>query len=63
LRGFGFGGGEVESVQFEKEDSDDEPGELICVDERMVFNYASGIGGGRFDYVGGRDLLAWTRLG
>ena len=63
LRGFGFGGGEVEAIQFQKQNSDDKAGTLISIEEGMVLDDARRVGGGHLDYVGRRirELLAGTR--
>jgi len=60
LSGFGFRGGEVESIQLQKQDSDDKTGALISVDEWMVLDDACGVSSGYLDYVGGRNHLTWT---
>jgi len=52
LRGFGFGGGEVEAVYFEKQNSDHKAGALISVNEGMVLDDACGVCGRHVDYVG-----------
>ena len=52
LCGFGFGGGEVEAIYFEKQDSDDKAGALISIDEGMVLDDACGVGRRHVDYVG-----------
>ena len=52
LRGFRFGGSEVESIQFQKQNSDYKAGALISVDKWMVLDDASGVSSGHLDYVG-----------
>jgi hypothetical protein len=51
LRGRFFCGGEVETVQFEKEDPDEEAGALVAVDECMVADDASDVAGCHIDSV------------